>query len=59
VSAPTRRRSWVLWLCLCAVWVGFCAAIWSLPLWRYGSAILLAILLVLVVAELWDGKGTR
>jgi hypothetical protein len=58
VSAPTRRRSWVLSLCVWAVWVGFCAAIWSLPLWRFGLAILLVVALVVVV-ELRAGKGKR
>jgi hypothetical protein len=59
VSAPTRRRSWVLWLCVCAVWVGFCAAIWSLPLWRFGSAILLVVVLGYIEARFWAGKDTR
>jgi hypothetical protein len=59
VSAPTRRRSWVLSLCVWAVWVGLCAAIWPLPLWRFGSAILLVVALVLIVTRFWDGKGTR
>jgi membrane protein implicated in regulation of membrane protease activity len=59
VSAPARRRSRVLWLYVSAVWIGLCAAIWPLPLWRFGSAILLVVVLVLIVAKFWDGKGTQ
>jgi hypothetical protein len=59
VSAPTRRPNRVLSLCVSAVWIGLCAAIWPLPLWRFGSAILLVVVLVLIVARFWDGKGTQ
>jgi hypothetical protein len=59
VSAPTRRRSRVLSLCVSAVWIGLCTAIWPLPLWRFGLAILLVVALVLIVAGFWDGKGKR
>jgi hypothetical protein len=49
-------RAQALDLGVWVVWAGFCFVIWPLPLWRFWSAQLLALLLVVVVRRAREGK---